>query len=64
MATFQLKNPSNPGNPTSYSLGSELDDAKKLYTFVRQKIETPKNYYILLDEIQEVKDWKKRSIHF
>lgn len=38
---------------------SELDDAKRLYDFVKQKIKTPKKYYILLDEIQEVKDWEK-----
>lgn len=38
---------------------SELDDAKKLYTFVQQKITAKQKYYILLDEIQEVKDWEK-----
>lgn len=38
---------------------SELDDAKKLYSFIKQKIKIPKKYYILLDEIQEVKEWEK-----
>jgi predicted AAA+ superfamily ATPase len=38
---------------------SELDDAKKLYAFIKEKIQGTKKYYILLDEIQEVKDWEK-----
>jgi predicted AAA+ superfamily ATPase len=38
---------------------SDLDDAKKLYSFIKQKIKTKNKNYILLDEIQEVKDWEK-----
>ena len=38
---------------------SEIDDAEKLYKFVKTKIKTKKRYYILLDEIQEVGSWEK-----
>ncbi|MES2458099.1 MAG: ATP-binding protein [Bacteroidota bacterium] len=38
---------------------SDLDDAKKLYSFIKQKIKTQQKHYILLDEIQEVQDWEK-----
>ncbi len=38
---------------------SEIDDAEKLYKFVKTKIKTRKRYYILLDEIQEVGSWEK-----
>ncbi len=38
---------------------SELDDSKKLYSFIQQRIEKPTRYYILLDEIQEVKEWER-----
>jgi len=38
---------------------SDLDDAEKLYTFIHSKIIDSKRYYILLDEIQEVRLWEK-----
>ncbi|MHB8073360.1 ATP-binding protein [Desulfosporosinus fructosivorans] len=38
---------------------SEIDDAKSLYSFVKSKIMNELKYYILLDEIQEVKGWEK-----
>lgn len=37
----------------------ELIQAQKLYEFVKEKITNPQKYYLLLDEIQEVKDWEK-----
>lgn len=37
----------------------ELTKAQKLYEFVKEKITNPQKYYLLLDEIQEVKDWEK-----
>ena len=54
---------SNPNSFSNILLNAfkflSLDDAKKLYSFVKQKIKAQKKYYILLDEIQEVKDWEK-----
>ena len=38
---------------------SEIDDSNKLYLFLHSKISNKKQYYILLDEIQEVKFWEK-----
>lgn len=38
---------------------SELTKAPKLYEFVKQKINNPQKYYLLLDEIQEVEQWEK-----
>ncbi|MET4547277.1 putative AAA+ superfamily ATPase [Pedobacter africanus] len=38
---------------------ADLDEARKLYAFVNQQIERPQKYYILLDEIQEVRNWEK-----
>ena len=38
---------------------ADIDNAKSLYTFVKSKIKTELKYYILLDEIQEVKSWEK-----
>lgn len=38
---------------------SDIDDAKSLYSFVKSKIINKLRYYILLDEIQEVKGWEK-----
>jgi len=38
---------------------SEIDDSNKLYLFLRSKMSNKKQYYILLDEIQEVKSWEK-----
>ena len=37
----------------------ELDDAPKLHAFIRPKIEDTSRYYLLFDEIQEVKSWEK-----
>ncbi len=38
---------------------SEMDKAEKLYKYIRDKIINKSRYYIILDEIQEVKDWEK-----
>src|SRR5690606_21484821 len=38
---------------------SELLEAQKLYQFIKTEIKTNQKYYLLLDEIQEVKDWEK-----
>lgn len=38
---------------------SEMDDASKLYQYIQSKITNKQRYYILLDEIQEVKSWEK-----
>ncbi|GAB6153116.1 ATP-binding protein [Desulfosporosinus burensis] len=38
---------------------SDIDNAKSLYSFIKSKITTKLKYYILLDEIQEVKSWEK-----
>jgi uncharacterized protein len=38
---------------------SELNTSEKLYNYIRNRIADNQNYYILLDEIQEVKDWEK-----
>ncbi|MDR3287510.1 MAG: ATP-binding protein [Prevotellaceae bacterium] len=38
---------------------SDIDTAKKLYDFVKDKMNGTQKYYLLLDEIQEVKDWEK-----
>jgi len=38
---------------------SEMDEAVKLHEYIRSKIIDSKRYYILLDEIQEVKSWEK-----
>jgi predicted AAA+ superfamily ATPase len=38
---------------------SDLDQADKLYQFTKAKIQNNQRYYILLDEIQEVKFWEK-----
>lgn len=38
---------------------SELTHAKKLYEFIREKIQDKTRYYLLLDEIQEVEEWEK-----
>ena len=38
---------------------SDIDNAKSLYSFVKSKITNKLKYYILLDEIQEVKSWEK-----
>lgn len=37
----------------------ELTKAQKLYEFVKEKIKHSHKYYLLLDEIQEVKEWEK-----
>lgn len=38
---------------------SELLEARKLYNYVKENINSTKKYYIFLDEIQEVTDWEK-----
>jgi predicted AAA+ superfamily ATPase len=38
---------------------SEIDDAGKLYQYIKSKITNNRKYYILLDEIQEVSSWEK-----
>lgn len=38
---------------------SNFTDAKKLYEFIEDKMRHNKRYYIILDEIQEVKGWEK-----
>jgi len=37
----------------------ELQNAKNLYEFVKTNVQKDKKTYLLLDEIQEVKDWEK-----
>src|SRR5690606_13404467 len=38
---------------------SELLEAPKLYQVIKAEIKTNQKYYLLLDEIQEVKEWEK-----
>lgn len=38
---------------------SDINNAKLLYKYVKDKIKGKKKTYIFLDEIQEVKDWEK-----
>jgi len=38
---------------------SDIDTAKLLYEFIEAKITNKRKYYLLLDEIQEVKNWEK-----
>ena len=38
---------------------SEIDNSGKLYKYIKTRITKNKRYYILLDEIQEVKSWEK-----
>lgn len=38
---------------------SDFLEAPKLYQFIKERIKTGQKYYLLLDEIQEVKDWEK-----
>jgi predicted AAA+ superfamily ATPase len=38
---------------------ADVDTAEKLYKFVRAEIKDKKRFYLLLDEIQEVKRWEK-----
>lgn len=38
---------------------SELDNAVKLYNYVKERIQQNKRNYILLDQIQEVESWEK-----
>ena len=37
----------------------EMDEAGKLYKYIQSRITDKQRYYILLDEIQEVKSWEK-----
>ncbi len=43
---------------------SDIEDAKILYKFIKEKITNTDRYYILLDEIQEVKNWEKATNSF
>lgn len=38
---------------------AEIDDAKKLYSFVMSKVDPKTKTYLFFDEIQNVKDWEK-----
>jgi uncharacterized protein len=38
---------------------AHLTNASDLYSFIQQKIKNKNRYYLLLDEIQEVKEWEK-----
>lgn len=38
---------------------NDFKTADKLYALVKEKIQTTRKYYLLLDEIQEVADWEK-----
>jgi predicted AAA+ superfamily ATPase len=38
---------------------SDIMEAKLLYQYVKSKISNTNKYYVLLDEIQEVKEWEK-----
>lgn len=38
---------------------NEFKTADKLYSLVKEKVQTVQKYYLLLDEIQEVVDWEK-----
>ena len=38
---------------------SDIDTSDKLYRYVKRRISSNKRYYILLDEIQEIKSWEK-----
>ncbi len=38
---------------------ADLCEATKLYAYIKSKITKKQRYYILLDEIQEVKGWEK-----
>ncbi|MEA3448985.1 MAG: ATP-binding protein [Bacteroidota bacterium] len=38
---------------------SEINNAKNLYHYIKQKIKNKNRYYLLLDEIQEVNEWEK-----
>lgn len=37
----------------------ELTKAQKLYEHIKERVKSPRKYYLLLDEIQEVEDWEK-----
>ncbi|GHT33396.1 ATPase [Bacteroidia bacterium] len=38
---------------------ADMDTAKRLYDFVKDKITEKQRYYLLLDEIQEIAEWEK-----
>ncbi|MCE5177526.1 MAG: ATP-binding protein [Porphyromonadaceae bacterium] len=38
---------------------AEILKAKELYNYIKERINTPDKYYLLLDEIQEVDGWEK-----
>ena len=41
------------------NLDNEFNDYKELYKFVKQKIKDDKQYYVFLDEIQNIKEFQK-----
>ena len=40
-------------------LYSDIDNSKKLYSYVKDQVKNSNKYYLFFDEIQEVKDWEK-----
>ncbi|SDG42326.1 ATP-binding protein [Desulfosporosinus hippei] len=38
---------------------SEIDNSKSLYSYIKSNVSSKHKCYLLLDEIQEVKDWEK-----
>ena len=40
-------------------LYSDIDNGKKLYSYVKDQVKNSNKYYLFFDEIQEVKDWEK-----
>lgn len=38
---------------------SDIENAEKLYAYIKERITKKQRYYILLDEIQEVNSWEK-----
>lgn len=38
---------------------SHIDNAETLYAFIKEKLDSKKRHYIILDEVQEVNKWEK-----
>lgn len=38
---------------------ADIDNAQKLYQYIKNEIKNNKRYYLLIDEIQEVENWEK-----
>ncbi len=38
---------------------AEIENAAKLYTYIKERVKPQKRVYILLDEVQEVESWEK-----